>query len=111
VATFNVIVLGGIALAAPATGVTIVACGGGVEGNAFPSETASFLDAAGFPEAEAGFPHEGPAPIDASQLPDARFPQEGADVWQVDAADASEADAGPCFPRETALPLDSGCGR
>jgi hypothetical protein len=102
---FQVIVAGGIALATPAVAAaTVGGCGGSTttasdagfpqetaQPDAFPQETGAQPDA---------FPQEGPPPP-----PDASS--------EVDAADgAVPLDAGddaPCFPQETALPLDSGC--
>ncbi len=82
---FQVIVLGGIALAT----VQVAACGGSVD-----SPTDAGSDA---------FPQEGPAPLTDSGT-DA-FPQEGPIVL----VDSGSIDAGSdAFPQEGPAPLDSG---
>jgi hypothetical protein len=105
---FQVIVAGGIALATPAVTAAVAGCGGSTttaSDGGFPTEG---------PQAADGFPQETAAQPDA-------FPQEGPPPQLdsglvVDASDAAAATDGetsdaPCFPQETALPLDSGCTR
>jgi hypothetical protein len=120
---FRVIVAGGIALATPATTSELVGCGGttasvpgdgdggGAGGGGFPAE-GPVAGGGGGGGGGGGFPQEGAGgggdPYDANfpQEGPAVFPDAGVDAEPLDAADAADA---PCFPQETALPLDSGC--
>jgi hypothetical protein len=133
---FHVIVLGGIGLVSTGCGgatttedPTKTAHDGGVDGappcncgpvfpdDAFPSETATFVDAGYFPSEGKYAPDAvSPPAIDASHGVDA-FPDEtatfliDAGAHPVDAPPAVEEDAGCVFPDETAFVPDAACVR
>jgi hypothetical protein len=113
---FHVIVLGGIALAAPLATMGVTACGGSVTevgdgdgGTPFPQETASPMDASarrdGATPLPDAFPAETATQIDATPPGFDAFPQEG----PPPPPPPPDAGSDGCFPAETALPLDSGC--
>ena len=130
---YQVIVLGGIALAAVPSSWAVVGCGGAVAGplakemgdSGFPQEGPAVLDSgadtfvafdSGFPQetaqlidagvADTGvdvFPQEGPAMIDSGFF-DSGFPQETAQLF-----DSGPIDTGvDAFPQEGPPALDSG---